>query len=122
MLRAWVDDRGRATIQSVYIGSDWIFHEAMAVRVGERILESVKVPSYDPDNDSKAGGSLVVEAVAYRDGRDRGIFDAIATAGDAPVRVRLIGRQRQRDFVLTPGDRAAIRDVSELATLLRVSP
>lgn len=113
---AW---NGRTYLASHYYGDDWIFHESIIVRIGDAVLRSVPIPSYDDSNVRHNSGGSVWETLHLTGDRDAGILDAIVKApDDAVIRVRLDGDQRQRDFTLAARDRSAIRAGVEMGKLL----
>jgi hypothetical protein len=117
-LYAPVNDKGDVYLETQYYGDDWIFHTQVVVRIGSDVLESASIPSYDPAISHDNSGGSVWEHIAFTDGRDHGILEAIARNADKPILVRLVGKY-DKEFSLSARDKYAIRDSFELAILLR---
>ncbi|MEZ4211121.1 MAG: hypothetical protein R3B39_02435 [Candidatus Paceibacterota bacterium] len=119
LIKVPVNNRGYGYLESQYYGENWIFHTRVEVKVGELVLKSQEVPTYDPDNATQNSGGSVWEVVSFTGNKDNGIIQAIASSGDLDVRVRFSGDQKNSDFTLTKKDQQAIKDSYELMTLIK---
>jgi hypothetical protein len=115
-----VSGDGVLDFRTVYVGDDWVFHEQVVARIGERVVETSSVPTYDRDNyrDTMGGGS-VFESVTFTVARNGGLPRAIADSEGEVVKLRFVGRQRTRDFTLAMAARDRIRDCVRLSDLIR---
>lgn len=114
---------GRTYLSSHYYGENWIFHEYIIVRIGDKVLRSVPIPSYDNSNVRHNSGGSVWETLHMSGDQDAGILAALVRAPEETViLVRLGGDQFHRDFTLTKRDRAAIREGVEMGRLLNDWP
>ena len=129
-----VTSSGTIFLRSVYRDRDWIYHDHVIVRVGDREYVSDALPATSPDvtrretrrqssSDRRRGrydeDRYISESVRYRGGSDNGIVRAIAEAGDAKVTVRLAGGPRVFDKTLSNDEKRLFAEAMELATLLR---
>ena len=129
-----VTSSGAIFLRSVYRDRDWIYHDRVIVRVGDREYESDALPATSPDvtrretrressADRRRGrydeDRYISETVRYGGGRDNGIVGAIAEAGDAKVTMRLAGGPRVFDKTLSGDEKRLFAEAVELATLLR---
>jgi hypothetical protein len=125
---------GTIFLRSVYRDRDWIYHDRVIVRVGEKEYESDALPATSPDvtrretrkessRDRRNGRYTedrnVSETVRYRGNSDNGILRAIAEAGDAKVTMRLAGGPRVFDKTLSDDEKRLFAEAMELAALLR---
>jgi hypothetical protein len=120
-LHCLVSESGAAALISLYAGNDWIFHERGVVRIGEQVIQTSTVSTFATHNYQKAlAGGRVAEVVLFAEGsEDGGVMRAIAAADTATIRVRLEGRQNQRDFKLSDESRRSIRYCVRLADLIK---
>lgn len=119
-LGIWVAANGRTYLESHFYGDSWIFHDHIVVRLGDQVLRSEVIPSYSDLNSRHNSSGSVWETLSFTGGKDNGILNAIAEAPDSmPIRVRLEGDDRMREFVLAKRDRIAIQEGDELGALLR---
>ena len=129
-----VTSSGAIFLRSVYRDRDWIYHDHVIVRVGDKEYESEALPPTSPDvtrRESRRESSRdrrngrytedrnVYETVLYRGRGDNGILRAIAEAGDAKVTMRLAGGPRVYDKELSGDDKRIFAEAMELAALLR---
>ena len=129
-----VTSSGTIFLRSVYRDRDWIYHDRVIVRVGDREYETDALPATSPDvtrresrressRDRRSGRYTedrnISETVLYRGSRDNGVLRAIAEAGDAKVTMRLAGEQRVFDKTLSNDEKRLFAEAMELASLLR---
>lgn len=111
---------GRTYLSSDYTGDNWIFHNHITVRIGDRVLNSETIPSYSDLNVHNNSSGRVWETLHLTAGKDNGIMEAIANAPDtATIRVRFVGDERIKDITLSKRDHIAIREGVELGDHLR---
>lgn len=119
-LGAPVTSEGQAYLRSRYYGDDWIFHTKVAVRIGDRVMDSREVPSYSELSNYFNSGGSVWETITFVGELDGGILAAIVSSDNAtPITVRLEGGQGNRTFKLSDRDRAALKDSYELSRILQ---
>jgi hypothetical protein len=118
-LLCFVSDRGVLDFRSVYVGDDWIFHEQVVARIGDRVVETATVPTYDKDNYNNTIGGGVFESITFLDNRDGGLPRAIAESEGEVINIRLVGRQRTHDFKLSTRAQNRIRDCVRFSSRLR---
>ncbi len=129
-----VTSSGTIFLRSVYRDRDWIYHDHVIARVGDREYVSDALPPTSPDvtrretrrqssSDRRRGrydeDRYISESVRYRGSSDNGIVRAIAEAGDAKVTIRLAGGPRVYDKTLSNDEKRLFAEAMELATLLR---
>lgn len=118
-LDAPLTDQGRVYLRSNLARKGWIFHERLIVRVGDQVLQTETVPSFDPSNERDNGSDFIFETIHFTQNRDAGVLAAIASNADKVIRVRFEGDQRSYDVVLTNANKRVIRDAVELGGALR---
>lgn len=118
MLWVAVDHEGRAYLISAYRGDSWIFHERIAVRVGDRVLESPVLSGLSPNNRTETLYGGVKEELHFVDG-DGGVLGGIAADTMSRIVVRQEGREKYHAFTLNDSDRRAIRESVELGRLIK---
>jgi len=115
-----VHSSGRIYMRSIYRDDGWLFHDQVQARVGDRVLETAKVPSFDRRNSRRVlDGKFIGETIAFTDGADNGILDAIAAEPALPVVVRFVGRDAVHTQEMSEDDKRRIAAGVELARLLR---
>jgi hypothetical protein len=125
-----VTSSGTIFLRSVYRDRDWIYHDHVVVRIGEREWQTASLPAESPDvlrresrrdsgRNSRDNERYIAETLSYRGGSDNGIVRAIAQAGDATVSMRLSGGPRLYEKVLSNDEKQLFSDAYELAALLR---
>ena len=118
-LKAHVREDGFIYLESQWYGKDWIFHSHIKVKVGQLLLSSPKVESYNKYNKQQYSGDTFWENVYYLESGDNGIIQAIADSTAKPVKVRFEGRKFHRDTYLTPEEKQSIRESHELSEVLK---
>lgn len=119
LLTANVHKSGLAYLVSNYYGDDWLFHESITVKIDERVMTSETVPSFDKSNMKENSGGSVWETIHFTDNRDSGILSAIGANPEKVIKVRLNGRQYNKDYTLSKNDKQAIADCTFLAQLIK---
>lgn len=118
-LKANVNADGYAYLVSQYYGDDWLFHESIVAKIGDVVIVSNEVESYEEENRRDNSGGSVWEYVHFTDNRDSGILEAIGNAPEKLVKIRLKGRQYHKDYTLSKNDKQAIADCLTLSRLIK---
>lgn len=121
MLKMNIMNDGYYYMESQYHASDWMFHQKVQVKIGDKVYESETVPTTSKNNITDATGEGIYENVSYLAGGDNGIIEAIAKSGDQEILVRFEGRESVHDFTLNPKDKQAIIDGYRLSELLKIT-
>jgi hypothetical protein len=128
-----IHSSGMIYLRSIYRGDEWIHHEQIRARVGDRELESALIPGTDKRNlrrvtdrrddkrTSRSSGNAryVSETILFTGGADRGILQAIAADPALPVEIRFVGRDLSHTQTMSDDDKKRIAAGVELARLLR---
>jgi hypothetical protein len=129
-----IHSSGRIYLRSVFRNTDWIYHDQVVVRIGDRDFESDRIPISDRRNtrrviqDAEYGrrGSrrteqkrYVGETILFTNGADNGIMNAIAADPSKPAELRFVGRELSHAQTMSDDDKNRIAAGVELARLLR---
>ncbi len=117
-LRAHLNEFGDFFISSRYHGTKWINHHQIKVYYKGQSVSSESVPQDEFDNRQFEDGENKWEIVNYKDGKDNGIIDFIASNWNEPLRVQYIG-QAYEYIIMEQFDREAIRDGYEISFILK---
>lgn len=117
-LRTHLNEAGVFYISSRYHGSEWIYHHQIKVYNQDQSVFSEVVPEDGFDNRRFDDQGAKWEIVNYKDGKDNGIIDYIASHWKDPLKVQFIGK-RQAYIVLETFDKEAIRDGYEISFVLK---
>lgn len=117
-IRAYLYESGKFFISSRYHGEKWINHQQIKVYNNEKSVLSEIVPEGSPDISHFEDQGLKWETVNYRDGKDNGIIDFIATYWKEPLKVQFMGKGNAY-IVLEQFDKEAIRDGYEISFVLK---
>ncbi|ASB51004.1 hypothetical protein CDL62_01090 [Alkalitalea saponilacus] len=117
-LKANLNESGDFFISSQYHGTEWIHHEQIRVYFRGESVSSIKVEEDGFNNRRFEDGQSKWEIIHFKDGKDNGIIDFIATNWDQPLRVQFIGR-RHEYIIMEQFDREAIRDGYEISFILK---
>jgi hypothetical protein len=104
-------------LRSNYYSTDWIFHESVQVKIGDDVITSDVVPTFDDMNHQDNDASGVWENVTYGD-LGQAIIARIAAQPTKRILVRFQGRHYHEDVELSPRDKTAIKDIYDLARSL----
>lgn len=117
-LRAHLNEEGEFYISSRYYGTHWIYHNQIKVyNQGESVL-SEEVPEDGFNNRRFEDDDSKWEIVNYKEGKDNGIVDFIATNWNKSLKVQFIGK-KYHYIVMEQFDKAAIRDAYEISFVLK---
>ena len=116
-IRAFLYESGRFFISSRYHGERWIYHQQIRVYNNEQSVLSEIVPEDGHNNRRFEDQGLKWETVNYRDGKDNGIIDYIATYWKEPLKVQFMGKGNEY-IVMEQFDKEAIRDGYEISFVL----
>jgi hypothetical protein len=127
-----ISSSGTIYLRSVYREDDWIFHDQIEARVGDRVLETDRIPASDRRNTrrvtqkatesrgSRSGDKrYIAESILFSGGADNGILQAIAADPTQPVVLRFVGRELSYTQTMSDDDKKRIAAGVELARLLR---
>jgi hypothetical protein len=117
-LRAHLNEAGDFFISSRYHGTKWIYHQQIKVYYQNQSVLSEIVEEDKFNNRRFEDGEFKWEIVNYKDGKDNGIVDFIATNWEKPLRVQLLGKAHEY-IILEQYDREAIRDGYEISFILK---
>jgi len=129
-----IHSSGRIYLRSVFRNTDWIYHDQVAVKIGDRELESARIPASDgrntrrviQDAEYETRGNrrterkrYVGETILFTNGADNGILNAIAADPSKPIELRFVGRELSHTQTMSDDDKKRIAAGVELAKLLR---
>ncbi len=117
-LRAHLNEAGDFFISSRYHGTKWIYHQQIRVYYQNQSVLSEIVEEDGFNNRRFEDGEFKWEIVNYKDGKDNGVVDFIATNWESPLRVQLMGRAHEY-IIMEKFDREAIRDAYEISFVLK---
>ena len=117
-IRAFLYESGRFFISSRYHGEKWINHQQIKVYNNDKSVLSEVVPESSSDNRRFDDQGLKWETVDYKDGKDNGIIDYIASHWKEPLKVQFIGKGNSY-IVMEQFDKEAIRDGYEISFVLK---
>lgn len=118
-LEAPVTAEGRIYLKSYFIGSEWIFHDRLVVRLGDRVIETAVVPSFSDENQRELRGTFVTETLHFTSASDGGLLARLAADTVSPALLRLEGGPRTQEYPLGRAQRRALAEAFELAGILR---
>jgi hypothetical protein len=117
-IRAHLNESGIFFISSRYHGNQWIQHRQIRVYIRDSSVLSELIPEDGFDNRRFEDGPSRWEIVNYKNGKDNGIIDFIATHWNEPLRVQFIGTKHEY-IVMEQFDREAVRDAYEISFILK---
>jgi len=117
-IRAFLYESGKFFISSRYHGDKWINHYQIKVYNNNQSVLSEVVPEDDFNSNRFEDQGLKWEFINYRDGKDNGIIDYIASHWQEPLKVHFIGKGNAY-IVLEQFDKEAIRDGYEISFVLK---
>lgn len=112
---------GGVYLRSLYRNKGWLFHDHIRVRIGDRVLQTAAVPSYDKSNARQVLESgFISERVSYFGVDAVAIIQAIAEApAQTPIVVQFVGSEYQHTMDLGAGDRRKFVAAWQLSALLK---
>ena len=129
-----ISTSGTIYLRSVFRHDDWIFHDQIVVRIGDRELESAHIPASDRRNSRRVTQDAtsetrdarrttqkryISETILFTNGADNGILAAIAANPSLPVELKFVGRELSHTQAMSDDDKKRIAAGVELARLLR---
>ncbi len=131
-----ITSTGALFLRSVYRDRDWIYHDHVVVKIGDRELRTDAVEPTSPQmsrrNVPRTGSNLgrgrnrgnerddyIAETVSYRGADESAIVEAIGAAGDASVAMQLLGGPRHYEKELSNDEKRLFAEAVELAQLIR---
>ncbi|WP_430810195.1 MULTISPECIES: hypothetical protein [unclassified Carboxylicivirga] len=117
-LRAHLDLEGNFYISSRYTGTERIYHDQIKVYFsGNNVLSEV-VPEDGFNNRHFEDGENHWEVINFKDGKDNGVIDFIASNADQSLKVQFRGKKYYY-IVMEKFDKEAIRDGYEISFVLK---
>ncbi|MCL2073155.1 MAG: hypothetical protein FWH18_04485 [Marinilabiliaceae bacterium] len=117
-IRAYLYESGKFFISSRYHGDKWIYHQQIRVYNDKQSVLSEIVAEDGHNNRRFEDQGSKWETVNYKDGKDNGIIDYIATYWNEPIKVQFIGKGNEY-IVMEQFDKEAIRDGYEISFVLK---
>ncbi|MDR2928806.1 MAG: hypothetical protein LBV41_11510 [Cytophagaceae bacterium] len=117
-IRAFLNQAGKFYISSRYHGNKWIYHQQIKVYNKEEFVLSEVVEEDGFNNRRFDDQDLKWEVVNYKDGKDNGIVDYIATHWKELLKVQFIGKGNAY-IVMEQFDKEAVRDGYEISFVLK---
>nr|WP_321405448.1 hypothetical protein [uncultured Carboxylicivirga sp.] len=117
-IRAHLDWDGNFYISSHYTGTTHINHNQIKVYFSGNHALSEQVEEDGFQNRHFEDGENVWEVVNYKDGKDNGVIDFIASNSDQSLKVQFIGKKYYY-IVMEKFDKEAIRDGYEISFVLK---
>ncbi len=117
-LRAHLNLEGDFYISSHYTGPSHINHNQIKVYFSKNHALSEKVEQDGFQNRQFEDGENVWEVVNYKDGKDNGVIDFIASNWNKSLKVQFIGKKYYY-IVMEQFDKEAIRDGYEISFVLK---
>ena len=133
-IEPFIHSSGRISLRSVFRNEDWIYHDQIVVRIGDREVASERIPGtdrrntrrvtqkeeYDQRNNRRETRKRYIsETILFTNGADNGILAAIARDPSQPVELRFVGRELFHTQTMSDDDKKRIAAGVELARLLR---
>jgi hypothetical protein len=118
-IKAHVKTDGFCYLESIYLSTNWIFHDKIMVRIKDSVITS-KTPSLSSDLiDRYVYFSKIKEELSLIE-NDNGILNFIAKANiNETVFVRLVGESYHHDYRLKKRHQIAIKEAFRYAELIR---
>ena len=94
-ISAQLNTEGEFFISSRYVGEEHIYHKQIKVYDKESKILSEEIEKDDFQNRHFDDGEFKWEVVQYKDGKDNGVVDFIASNVDKPLKVEFIGKKHR---------------------------
>jgi len=117
-IKANLNTKGDFYISSWYHGTKWINHTQIKVYYKKQSVLSEIIERDGFNNRKIEDGDSKWEIVNYKNGKDNGIIDFIATNWQSPLRVQFRGSGYEY-IIMEKYDREAIRDGYEISFILK---
>ena len=117
-IRAYLNLSGNFYISSRYHGDKWIYHQQIKVYNKDQSVFSEIIPEDGFNNRRFDDQGAKWEIVNYKDGKDNGIVDYIASHWKEPLKVQFIGKGNTY-IVMEQFDKEAVRDGYEISFVLK---
>src|SRR5215211_6742393 len=133
-IEPFIHSSGRISLRSVFRNEDWIYHDQIVVRIGDREVESSQIPASDRRNTRRVTQEAtsetrdarrttqkryVSEMILFTNGSDNGILAAIAANPSQAIELKFVGRELSHTQPISDDDKKRIAAGVELARLLR---
>ena len=117
-LQILLDERGELSLVSNYNGVQWLDHGGLRVYDLDLSARTDSVGLTEPDNHRSDFMESKWEKVTYRNGRDNGVIEFIATHTHLRLKAVFLGR-RYHYIVLEDYDKRAVADAWELSNAIK---
>lgn len=118
-LQILLDERGELALVSNYNGVQWLDHIGLRVYDLDLSARTDSVGLTEPDNHRSDFMESKWEKVTYRNGRDNGVIEFIATHTHLRLKAVFLGR-RYHYIVLEDYDKRAVADAWELSNAIKL--
>jgi hypothetical protein len=124
--RAWnrsfiqvhLDERGELYLSSNYHGKNPINHVGLRVYDGGDDAKTDSIPLGDPNNHQSDFMEFKWEKVSYRNGKDNGVIEFIATHANRRLKAVFLGKG-QYYIILEEFDKVAVKDALALSKAIK---
>lgn len=124
--RAWnrsfiqvhLDERGELFLSSNYHGKNPINHVGLRVYDGGDDAKTDSIPLGDPNNHQSDFMEFKWEKVTYRNGKDNGVIEFIASHADRNLKAVFLGKG-QYYIILEEFDKVAVKDALALSKAIK---
>ncbi len=124
--RAWdrsyiqvhLDERGDLYLSSNYHGENWLDHTGLRVYDSGEDAKTEKIPIGDTHNHRSDFMEAKWEKVSYRNGKDNGVIEFIATHTERNLKAVFLGKEYYY-IILETYDKAAVKDALALSKAIK---
>ncbi len=116
-IKVHLDERGEIYLSSNYHGKDWLNHTALRVYDQGDDAKTEEIPIGSPDNHRSDFMEAKWEKVSYRNGKDNGVMEFIASNSDRNLKAVFLGNEYYY-IILESYDKQAVIDALALSKAL----
>jgi hypothetical protein len=113
-----LDERGDLQLSSNYHGNSSINHYGIRVYDGDISAKTDSIPVGNPNNHQSDFMEFKWEKVTYRDGKDNGVIEFIASHADRKLKAVFLGKG-QFYIILEEFDKTAVKDALALSKAIK---
>jgi len=117
-IKVHLDERGEIYLSSNYHGENWLNHTALRVYDQGDDAKTEEIPIGSVDNHRSEFMDAVWEKVTYRDGKDNGVMEFIASNTDRRLKAVFLGDEYYY-IILETYDKDAVKSALELSKALK---
>lgn len=115
-----VGANGALVLVSRFVSDSGLYHTDIQVSIGNKTLNSSRVPPYDSRSSRSYLGTQIMEEVRFGRAEDQAIMEALAKSGEQTIKVKFItGGSYQKEITLPQVYRSLIRDAWLYSQLLK---